>query len=329
MKKWEIDVPVLCIFFARPIQFAKSFEQVRKARPKVLLLWQDGPRDGREDDWENIKKCRDIAANIDWECEVHKNYHDKNMGCDPSTFYSHKWAFSLVDKCIILEDDLIASQSFFSFCKVLLDKYENDYRVDRICGTNPLGVYEDVTSDYFFTKRGHSWGWATWKRVADSWDSNYEFLNHEYYLKQLIEHGIEKKQQTSWLDKCKIHQQEKVPYWEFIVGARTLLHSGLVIFPKKNLITNIGIGENSAHTNSDLKDLPLSVQRKFNTKAYEIDFPLKSPLYFIDDIKFQNKCNEIAHQKGFVEKNKRLFKRIITKLKNGTLVKTLYKKLKH
>ena len=71
MNKWEIDVAVLCIFFARPEQFEKSFEAVRKARPKVLLLWQDGPREGREDDVENIKKCREIAENIDWECEVY------------------------------------------------------------------------------------------------------------------------------------------------------------------------------------------------------------------------------------------------------------------
>ena len=132
MEKWKNDVAVLCIFFARPEQFRKSFEQVRKARPRVLLLWQDGPREGRLDDVENIMKCREIAENIDWECEVHRNYHDKNMGCDPSTFYSHKWAFSIVDKCIVLEDDLVASESFFPFCKELLDKYENDERIDRI-----------------------------------------------------------------------------------------------------------------------------------------------------------------------------------------------------
>ena len=115
------------------------FEQVKKARPRVLLLWQDGPREGREEDVKNILECRKIADEIDWECEVHKNYHEKNMGCDPSTHLSHKWAFSLVDKCIILEDDIVPSQSFFRFCKELLDKYEYDTRVDRICGQTLYG----------------------------------------------------------------------------------------------------------------------------------------------------------------------------------------------
>ena len=65
MYKWEIDVAVLLIFFCRDKQFEKVFEQVKKARPKTLLLYQDGAREGRMDDVEGIKKCRDIAENID------------------------------------------------------------------------------------------------------------------------------------------------------------------------------------------------------------------------------------------------------------------------
>ena len=66
-KPWKIDVPVLLIFFARPDVFEKVFESVREARPSTLLLWQDGPREGRPDDIENIEKCRKIVENIDWE----------------------------------------------------------------------------------------------------------------------------------------------------------------------------------------------------------------------------------------------------------------------
>ena len=76
----NIDVSVLLLFFARPEPFAKVFEQVRKARPARLFLYQDGPREGNATDAENIRKCREIAENIDWECEVHKLYQEKNIG---------------------------------------------------------------------------------------------------------------------------------------------------------------------------------------------------------------------------------------------------------
>ena len=154
MKPWKLDVAVLLIFFVRDDTFAKVFESVRKARPKKLLLWQDGPRANKPSDIEGIMRCRKIAENIDWDCEVHKVYNDKNYGCDPSTFYADKWAFSIVEKCIILEDDQMPSQSFFIYCKELLDKYENDNRISHICGYNTLKDAKWCTDDYLFSYAG-------------------------------------------------------------------------------------------------------------------------------------------------------------------------------
>lgn len=287
MNKWEIDVAVLCIFFARPEQFAQSFECVRKARPRVLLLWQDGPREGREDDIENIKKCRKIAENIDWECEVHRNYHTKNMGCDPSTHLSHKWAFSIVDKCIILEDDIVPVPSFFPFCKNLLDYYENDTRIDRICGQTLYGGVPNKRYSYFFGRSGSSWGWATWKRVADTWETDYKFLEDDYYL-DLAKHRFGHKRFNYSLSTARACAAKKIPYWEHIVGFRTLLQSGLVIYPTENMITNVGASSNATHAPDDISEIPKDIQKMFLTNAVDIEFPLKHPPYVIEDYHYFN-----------------------------------------
>ena len=294
MEKWKIDVPVLCIFFARPEQFKKSFEQVKKARPSILLLWQDGPRTGRPDDIENINLCRKIAEDIDWECKVYTNYHTENMGCDPSTHLSHKWAFSIVDKCIILEDDIVPSQSFFVFCKELLDKYENDTRIDRICGQTLYGGIEDKRYSYFFGRSGASWGWATWKRVADSWESDYQFLNDEYYL-DLAEHRFGHSRFKYSLEVAKKRKKEGIPYWEHIVGFNTTLNSGLVIYPTKNLIENVGTSENATHAPDSLLELPKEIQKMFMTRAEEIEFPLQHPPYIIEDYHYFEKMMMYIH----------------------------------
>ena len=151
MYKSNIDVPVLLIFFNRPETFSKVFEQVKKARPSKLFLYQDGARLNRPADKENVAKCRAIAEEIDWECDVHRLYQEENKGCDPSEFIAIKWAFSMVDACIVLEDDDVPSQSFFPFCKELLEKYKNDERINMICGMNINGITENVTSDYLFS----------------------------------------------------------------------------------------------------------------------------------------------------------------------------------
>lgn len=282
MNNWEIDVAVLCIFFARPEQFRQCFEQVKKARPRVLLLWQDGPRPGRTDDVENIQKCREIAEDIDWECEIHRNYHSENMGCDPSTFYSHKWAFSIVDKCIILEDDLVVSQSFFAFCKELLDRYEDDTRIDRICGQTLYGGIPDKRYSYFFARSGSSWGWASWKRVAQTWEEDYHFLDDPYYL-DLARHRFGHKRFEKSVYVANERRKENKPYWEHIIGFRTTLNSGLVIYPSCNMVENVGLSVNSTHAPDNIEELPKAIRIMFETPAKEISFPLKHPPYVIED----------------------------------------------
>lgn len=85
-KSWKIDVPVLCIFFARPEVLEITFERIKRARPKTILLWQDGPRNNHPDDIKNIEKCRRIVDNIDWECQIYKNYHKKIWVAIPQLF---------------------------------------------------------------------------------------------------------------------------------------------------------------------------------------------------------------------------------------------------
>lgn len=295
-KPWLNDVAVLCIFFARPDVFEKSFASVREARPRRLLLWQDGPREGRPDDVTNIEKCRKIAESIDWDCEVYTNYHDKNIGCDPSTHYAHKWAFTIVDKCIILEDDIVPSQSFYPFCKELLDKYENDLRVDRICGMNILSTYDNDGADYFFGQYGNSWGWATWKRVAQTWESDYAFLDYTRVTRNLRDRLKTNVEQDAIIKRLKKERQSGIPYWEMITGVRTLLNNGLVIYPTRNLIQNVGLDANSTHAPKNIELVQGNTKDLFYSDLFTYTFPLKHPRYMFDDINYRNLCAARYHQ---------------------------------
>lgn len=89
----QVDVAVLILFFNRPEPLSAVFEQVRKARPSKLFLYQDGARG--EKDMPGILACRKVVDEIDWECEVYQWYQEKNFGCDPSEYLSQKWAFLL------------------------------------------------------------------------------------------------------------------------------------------------------------------------------------------------------------------------------------------
>lgn len=287
---WEIDVNVLIIFFVRDNVLKQTFEAVKKARPRRLLLWQDGPRKDRKDDLQGIARCREIVKDIDWDCEVYENFHDENMGCDPSTFLAQKWAFSLLDKCIILEDDMVADRSFFYYCKELLDKYENDERINHICGVNPFGVSETCPNDYFFAYSGTG-AWASWKRVANGWDSIYSFLDKKYYLDNIKTKHNKAMFEESYKVAVQRRQTGK-EYWETILGFDCMLNHRLVIIPKCNMISNIGLTENATHGSSP-NLMSKRVKSLFYAKVYEQQFPMKHPEYIVPDQKYYKELNEL------------------------------------
>ena len=81
MKPFKVDIAVALIFFNRPEVFKPVFDAVAAARPSRLYLIQDGARAHRPDDKVKIMECRDITKNIDWDCEVHTDYSEINLGC--------------------------------------------------------------------------------------------------------------------------------------------------------------------------------------------------------------------------------------------------------
>jgi len=291
---FKVDVAVLLLFFTRTKHTVITFNQIRKARPSKLFLYQDGPRQGRVDDEKNIKECREaIEAMIDWNCEVHRLYQTKNYGCDPSEFLSQKWMFSYVDKGIIIEDDDVMSESFFPFCKELLDKYENDTRINMICGQNHLGTYNANGADYIFCRGGSIWGWATWKRTIDSWDPLYRFINDSYAMK-CLEKQKGKKSLNSFVNTCKLHKSTGKEYYESIRNANQFVNNQLNIVPTKNMCCNIGIGSETTHSVASITFLSRALRPNLFAKTYEIFLPLTPPNYVIEDKIYQQKYRDKA-----------------------------------
>lgn len=288
MEPYKLDVAVLLLFFTRTQHTKVTFNQIRKARPSKLFLYQDGPRDGR-DDVKNLKECRDtIESMIDWDCEVHKLYQEKNYGCDPSEYLSQKWMFSYVDKGIIIEDDDVMSESFFPFCKELLDKYENDTRINMICGQNHLGTYDANGADYVFCRGGSIWGWATWKRTIDSWDTQYRFLEDTYAMK-CLEKKYGKVNWSSFVKTCLWHRGTGKEYYESLRNSNQFVNSQLNIVPTKNMTCNIGIASETTHSVSTITALPRKLRPMLFSEIFEIEFPIKHPQFVIEDVIYQKK----------------------------------------
>lgn len=289
----KVDVAVLLLFFTRSDTFRQVFEAVRQARPSKLFLYQDGPRG--EKDMAGLQACRQIVSDehIDWECEVHRNYLEKNQGCDPSGFRSHQWAFSLADKVIVLEDDVVPSQSFFPFCKEMLDRYEHDERIAMIAGFNTDEITPDVPDDYFFTSFQSIWGWASWRRVAKRWEADYAFMHDSFNMHQLEALARQRGYRDTMLQMFRDHSVSGKEYFETIYWADMILNSGLTIMPTKNLVNNVGLTSDSTHFSAELQTMPHRLRHIFTMPRYELQFPLKHPKYVIENVDYKERRYKI------------------------------------
>ena len=326
MKPYLVDVPVKINIWIREECQRKQFEIIKQARPSVLIIQSDGGRNEKE--WEIIRRNRKmIDDGIDWECTVHRLYEEKNLGLYAMGKKVKTFVWSTVDRCVFLEDDTLPTVGFFTYCAELLEKYKDDPRIECICGMNHLGVWEDVNSDYFFSRQGSIWGYATWKRVYEDMQS-FGYGKDPYVMKLLKKRTKDNK--IAWKRLSAYAVQERyeghVAASEFWFEFHMYAQNRLQIIPKKNMVSNIGFTNDSAHF-KNFKKMPKCIRRIFNMKTYELDGPIKHADYVIPDTEYEKKRNKIMGYNSKTFKLKILFYRMFH-FEFGYLFKKLKRKLR-
>lgn len=254
--------PILLIAYNRPDLTRRVFASIREARPRRLFVAADGPR---PDDPQDFEKCR-LARNViqvDWDCELHTLYSEAHLGCGVGPSRAISWYFENVEQGIILEDDCVPSQSFFPFCDELLDYYRGNDSIFAISGTNVLGQIKSRYS-FVFSYLGGIWGWATWRRAWKLYDYEMRHWN-EPETRQRILRLLGDKAQFAAISQTF---DNRPTTWDYQWLFTRLAYGGLSVVPAKNLVSNVGFGEEATHTldaNSNLSCLP----------AFDLDFPLR------------------------------------------------------
>lgn len=160
-----LEVPVVLILFNRPEATARTLEAIAAVRPRQLYVIADGPRPGHPTDPARCAAARAVIDRVDWPCEVVTDFADTNLGTRHRVASGLSKVFAAVEEAIILEDDCIASPTFFRFCAELLERYRDDPRVFAICGrTSVAGSRRNKDYSYFYSNLFASWGWAGWRR---------------------------------------------------------------------------------------------------------------------------------------------------------------------
>ncbi len=257
--------PVVFLVFNRPENTAQVLRQIRHARPRTLLVVADGPRAGHPTDEQQCARTRQVIdTGVDWPCEVLKRYAPTNLGCKANIASGITWAFTQVERAIILEDDCVPEESFFGFCVEMLDRYHDEEQVMMVTGTNYFPDPPASPARYFFSRYFAIWAWATWRRAWEKYDVTMpDWPQHRNKL-------------AGWLPDpsasgffARGYQQAyagAVDTWDIQWAYAGIKHGGLCVTPGVNLVSNIGVsgahasGQTTSHFR---KTSPLALPNTF------------------------------------------------------------------
>ena len=144
------------------------------------------------------------------------------------------WFFNQVEEGIILEEDILPTNEFFTFCETSLQWYRDDKKIFHISGFNPVG---EIPHSYY-SRIPLVWGYATWR---DRWQLYDDKVELEYYPKDISFYILNKITDT----KARFNTVDV--NWAFTMWK----HNAYALQSPKCLTKHIGYDSNSRHSTYD------------------------------------------------------------------------------
>ena len=246
----SFDTPVVLILFNRPKRVRELIDELRCVRPTRILVVADGPRDGYASDRDACAGARAEVDNIDWPSTIEREFASTNLGCDRRVASGLDWAFSRVDRAIVLEDDILPNPSFFPWANSMLDRFGDDPSVAVVSGRNPLGRWaaSGGYNDHVRARRGSIWGWAAtacaWRRTAACVLSG----DPARALDDAAETGADPLLAGHYGLALRAYRCGVLDSWDVIFELQNFLLGGAAIVSPVNLVRNTGFGPGATHS---------------------------------------------------------------------------------
>ena len=319
-----MNTPVLLITFNRPDHVRRVLSAIRDARPSSLYVFQDGAREGNAVD---VVKCPEVRAVVqelvDWDCDLHTLYADRNYGCGAGPMTGIDWFFHEVEEGIVMEDDCLPHPDFFGYCSELLDRYRDNPQVMYISST----LYDDkwkCEASYDFSHYMITGAWASWARAWKGFDLDLLTLDAKKFRRHCKKILYSPVEADWWYFKVLEIQRdkEKKSYWDFQMQIHLFKNSGLTIHPRVNLVSNIGFDGEGTHTLANENG-------KGDRPVFGI-LPLTHPASMTVDTRRDYECFAKSRSRGCLKDTvSRVYKSML--FDRGALHGALmaYKRLKH
>ena len=291
-----LHTPVLLLAFNRPEKTKQVFEAIREAAPQKLYVAVDGPRVGRDDDIVKSNEIKALVKQVDWDCETHYLFHEKNLGCSLSGYCAWKWVFENEDKFIFVEDDGLGGKSAFFFIQEMLEKYERDDGIAYVGAVNYGPKFGD--SSYFFSRLpAATYFMGTWKRVFEKYEYEMESFPSTVFKKDFRKKFLSISEYICVCNNLDLYYRstrsgKRLNTYDQQMIYLSYKYNMYSIYTNINLVSNIGL-DDGANNHTDIND-PF-YKEYGNRKRFELQ-----DIKHVEDIRVEKKFEKRFFRKRYL-----------------------------
>jgi len=242
--------PIVLFTFNRLDHTRKTIEALKAnmlANESELFIFSDGPRN--RDEEIKVNNLRSYLKSIDGFKKINIIEAKENKGLANSVIDGVTNIIDKYGKIIVLEDDLVTSKYFLNYMNEALTIFEERNDIWSISGYGPnIKLPEDYINDIYITKRGSSWGWATWK---DRW-SLVDWQVRDYDIFKKDKKAINEFNSTG-KDLAPMLEDQmhgRIDSWAIRWVYSQFRNAKYTVYPVKSLVRNIGNDLSGTHTSS-------------------------------------------------------------------------------
>lgn len=292
----KVLAPVIIFVYSRLDHTKKLIDCLNKninIQNTDVWIFSDGYK---EKSYKKVKEVRDYIHSLEGNNNF-KSLHiieaKKNQGLANSVIKGVSNILEKYDKVIVIEDDLVISESFIQYMNDALDFYNEDKRIWSISGYQPkMKIPKDYKYDVYLSHRGSSWGWATWK---DRWNtvdwnvSDYKKFKYNYSERKKLNRGGS--DMANMLDR---QMDGDIDSWAIRWCYEQSKQNKYTIYPIKSLVSNEGHDGSGTHggTSQDWVTDIFNEKVVFD-KNIDVDSTIIKEFKKINDLNFFSRLKSI------------------------------------
>lgn len=232
--------PIVLFVYNRPWHTFQTLNALSKnylANESTLYIYADGAKpNATPTQHEALKETRSIIREKQWCKEVHIIESEQNKGLANAIIAGVTEVIKQHKKIIVLEDDMITSPHFLRYMNESLDFYENEEKVANIHAY----IYDiQGLPQTFFLKDPGCWGWATWQRGWELFESDGEKLRQEIVAENLVKQ-FDYEHSYPYFLMLERQIRGENNSWAIRWYASLFLKNKLSLYPHTSLVHNIG-----------------------------------------------------------------------------------------